>query len=128
MQKNINETKSIKDTTKIVSFQEVENFDIFFDKFQKDSIFQKDRIIFPLKYFTYDTKTDSFSEEFINKKEWKYFDFSKLPENYLRKIIKISDDEFKYNIQIEDTGVYVDYIFKIHNGKWYLVEVNDKST
>lgn len=128
MQKNTNEAKGIKDAINIILFQNGENFDIFFNEFQKDSIFQKDRIIFPLKCLQYDTENDSFSEMFINKKEWKYIDFSKLPENYLKKIIKISDDEFIYNIQIEDTGVSVNYIFENNNGKWYLVEIKDEST
>lgn len=128
IQKNTNEAKGIKDAINIILFQNGENFDIFFNEFQKDSIFQKDRIIFPLKCLQYDTENDSFSEMFINKKEWKYIDFSKLPENYLKKIIKISDDEFIYNIQIEDTGVSVNYIFENNNGKWYLVEIKDEST
>ena len=128
IQKNTNETKSIKNTVNIISFQEEENFNIFLNKFQKDSIFQKERIIFPLKCLSYDTENDSFSEMYINKNEWKYIDFSKLPENYLKKIIKISDDEINYNFQIEDTGVSVNYIFKIYNSKWYLVEIKDEST
>jgi len=128
IQKNTNETKSIKNTANIISFQEEENFDIFLNKFQKDSIFQKERIIFPLKCLSYDTENDSFNEMYINKNEWKYIDFSKLPENYLKKIIKISDDEINYNIQIEDTGVSVNYIFKIYNSKWYLVKIKDEST
>ena len=128
IQNNTNETKSIKNTANIISFQEEENFNIFLNKFQKDSIFQKERIIFPLKCLSYDTENDSFSEIYINKNEWKYIDFSKLPENYLKKIIKISDDEINYNFQIEDTGVSVNYIFKIYNSKWYLVEIKDEST
>lgn len=128
IQNNTNETKSIKNTVNIISFQEEENFNIFLNKSQKDSIFQKERIIFPLKCLSYDTENDSFSEMYINKNEWKYIDFSKLPENYLKKIIKISDDEINYNFQIEDTGVSVNYIFKIYNSKWYLVEIKDEST
>jgi len=126
--KNTAETNSFKDTTNLVLRQEKENSDIFFDRFQKDSVFQKDRIIFPLKNILYNTDTESFDEKMINEKEWRFMDFLNLPENYLKKITKLSDDEFNYNIQIEDTGVSVNYIFKIHNDKWYLVEIKDEST
>lgn len=126
--KSTTETNSFKDTTNLILKQEKENFDIFFNQFQRDSVFQKDRIIFPLKNLSYNTDTESFNERLINEKEWKFTDFSKLPESYLKRVTKLSNDEYNYNIQIEDTGVSVNYIFKIHNNKWHLVEIKDEST
>jgi hypothetical protein len=122
------EIKRFEDTTFLVRTQEREDFDIFINRFQKDSIFQKERIIFPLKNLLYNTDTESFDERTINKKEWKFMNFQNLPENYIKNITKLNNNEFNYNIQIEDTGVSVNYIFKIHNDKWYLVEIKDEST
>lgn len=122
------EVNSLKNTTSLAKTQESEDFNIFFTRFQKDSVFQKDRIIFPLKNLLYNTEKASFDEKMINEKEWRFMNFSNLPENYLGNITKSNNDEFNYNIQIEDTGVSVNYIFKIHNNKWYLVEIKDEST
>ncbi|WP_243348929.1 hypothetical protein [Parabacteroides sp. FAFU027] len=122
------EIKHLEDTTSLARTEKKEGFDVFFNRFQKDSVFQKDRIVFPLKNLSYNTETNSFDEKMINKKEWTFTDFSKLPKKYLKSITKLSDDEFDYNIQIEDTGVSVMYIFKIYNDKWYLVVIKDEST
>ena len=122
------EIKHFEDTTSLARTQEREDFDIFLNRFQKDSIFQKERIIFPLKNLLYNTDTESFDERTINEKEWKFMNFQNLPENYIKNITKLNNNEFNYNIQIEDTGVSVNYIFKIHNDKWYLVEIKDEST
>lgn len=122
------EVNQFEDTTSLTKTQESEDFNIFLAQFQKDSVFQKDRIIFPLKNLLYNTDTESFDEKMINEKEWRFMNFPNLPENYLENITKSNNDEFNYNIQIEDTGVSVNYIFKIHNDKWYLVEIKDEST
>lgn len=122
------EANRFEDTISLAKTQESEDFNIFLTRFQKDSVFQKDRIIFPLKNLLYNTDTGSFEEKMINEKEWQFMNFSNLPENYLENITKSNNEEFNYNIQIEDTGVSVNYIFKIHNNRWYLVEIRDEST
>lgn len=121
-------TNNVKDTTNVVVRQEKENFDIFFDQFRRDSVFQNDRIIFPLINLLLNTDTMLYEERLLNQKEWGFVDLTKLPKNYLERITKLSDDEYIYNIQIEDTGVYVNYIFKIYNNKWFLVKIKDHST
>lgn len=32
------------------------------------------------------------------------------------------------NVTMEDTGVYVDYVFERQSGKWTLIKIADKST
>ncbi len=120
--------KRFVDTTSLARTQNREDFDIFLNRFQNDSIFQKERIIFPLKNTSYNTDTEHFYEIMIYEKEWQFMNLSNLPKNYIKNITKLNDNEFNYNIQIEDTGVNVNYIFKIHNDKWYLVDIKDEST
>jgi hypothetical protein len=132
-------SKSSKDTTSlIVEIQEKEDFQSFLMNFQHDSVFQINRVEFPIKYYIYESGSymddsgnviDLYNREvIINKEDWTFMDFISLPVNYLKNIDKISDDEYQYNIQIEDTGVSVNYIFKLINNKWYLVEIKDEST
>ena len=128
-QAKIEISKSSKDTTSLIAeVQAIENFQSFLMNFQKDSVFQCERIIFPLKNSLYNTETNSFDENTIKQNDWTFMDFVNLPVNYLKNIEKINDDEYQYNIQIEDTGVSVNYIFKLINDKWYLVEIKDEST
>lgn len=105
-----------------------EDFHIFIDQFQSDSVFQKERIVFPLKNLLYNTDSGLFDEKVIEMNEWEFMDFQTLPKNYLKSITQLNVEEFTYNIQIVDTGVSVNYIFKIHEEKWYLIEIRDEST
>lgn len=105
-----------------------EDFYVFIDQFQSDSVFQKERIVFPLKNLIYNTESERFDETVIDSIDWGFMDFLKLPNSYLKSFLKSSVDEIIYNIQIEETGVSVNYIFKIYNQKWYLIEIKDEST
>lgn len=107
--------------------QEKVNFDIFFEQFQKDSLFQLDRISFPLKKEFYNTDKEFFDKMLIKKEEWAYTDFSLLSREYLKELTRLSENKYSYNIQIVDTGISVNYIFEIQDGKWYLVEIQDES-
>ena len=101
----------------------------FFNRFCADSNFQYSRVIFPVKCTT---KMDAYDEpdieETIEKKNWKYSNFLNLPTNYLIEIERVNETTFKLNLQIEDTGVYVDYLFELIDCKWYLVKIIDAST
>ena len=101
----------------------------FFNRFCADSNFQYSRVIFPVKCTV---KMDAYDEpdieETIEKKNWKYSNFLNLPTNYLIEIERVNETTFKLNLQIEDTGVYVDYLFELIDCKWYLVKIIDAST
>lgn len=123
------EPENVKEKPMFVSDQKDEDFNIFIKQFQNDSVFQNSRIVFPLRTLSYNTDTENWEEKLINNnREWGFMNFSKLPNNYLRIINKKTDTEVAYNIQIIDTGVSVDYCFKIKDGKWYLIEIKDEST
>ncbi|MBP4140407.1 hypothetical protein J3S90_01150 [Flavobacterium sp. P4023] len=105
-----------------------ENFDIFFDRFNNDSVFQISRIIFPLNNEIYDFESDKFFKEKIKQENWKYFNFATLSKKYITTLDKIKEDEVKLNIQIVDTGVNIDYFFTFKSNKWVLVKIIDQST
>lgn len=128
-------SESSKETTCLtVEVNEKEDFDVFFSKFQQDSIFQINRIEFPIKYHIYESGSyidDSENvidlqnrEVIINKNEWNYQNI----DEYIKIISKISENEYHIELQIEDTGVSVNYVFKIKNNEWFLVEIVDEST
>jgi hypothetical protein len=128
----VTEIKS-SETTALATVQKQENFDVFFNKFQKDSIFQIDRIDFPLKCYIYESGSymddegnvvDLDNSEIVFEKEnWNYQIFV----GYKNFISKITDSEYNLELQIEDTGVSINYIFRLYNDFWYLVEIKDES-
>ena len=101
----------------------------FFNRFCADSNFQYSRVIFPVKCTV---KMDAYDEpdieEIIEKKNWKYTNFLNLQTNRLIEIERVNKTTFKLNLQIEDTGVYVDYLFELIDCKWYLVKIINAST
>ena len=131
--KNQTETNSFKDTTKLVLRQKKENFNTFFNRFQEDSVFQIKRIEFPIKYYIHES--GSYMDDsgnivdlsdrvvIVNKNEWKYQNFNE----YEKIISEINGNEYNVELQIVDTGVSINYIFKIYNDKWYLIEIKDES-
>ncbi len=110
-----------------------EDFQSFLTKFQQDSIFQIERIEFPLTVSIYesgsymdhsDNVIDLQSRNvIISKREWKYQNFSA----FIKLFSEINENECKMELQIEDTGVSVNYIFRNNNNKWYLVKIVDES-
>ena len=102
-----------------------EDFTIFFERFSSEEKFQISRIQFPVKSKILNTDTGKFEVKILSKSEWFYTYFS--DSKYLKSFHQQGSEE-KVNIQVEDTGVSVDYIFQLANGKWYLIEIVDEST
>lgn len=101
-----------------------ENFDIFFENFNNDSVFQLSRIQFPLKL-----KSNEGEDSFIKKGEWRY---TKLVENNRAKTIirkeVIGNSEIRIDYMVEDTGVLVSHTFHLIDKQWILTNIEDHST
>lgn len=108
---------------------QAESFDNFFEKFSADSVFQKSRIKFPLVSQTYDIDSDKDVMSTVEATKWEFFNIKQLKQEK-RYIFKISREKEQYivNVTMEDTGVYVDYIFEQQSGKWTLTKIADQST
>ena len=106
---------------------QVENFDIFFEKFSSDSLFQRSRIKFPLSIETYDIDVDSNIKSTINAGKWEFFNIKGLDSNYIITPGKEKDQNI-INLQKKETGISVDYIFQKRGDKWIMVKIIDQST
>ncbi|UOY08524.1 DUF4348 domain-containing protein [Muricauda sp. SCSIO 64092] len=112
-----------------------QTFDAFFERFAKDSIFQKNRVKYPMKWFYYEDVTDEKPTlELVENGSFDYVDFTKDKEAF-------NNEYDKYEIEIEkeennnlykllgiDNGIHVTYKFSLIDGCWYLVEILDEST
>jgi hypothetical protein len=119
--------KVVLENKKTLKIFEKEGFDEFFIKFNKDSIFQASRIVFPLKNDIYDSDSNECNHKHIKKAEWKYFNSLSLSKEYIRNINK-KKEETILNIQAVDTGINVDYVFILVKEQWFLIKIVDSST
>lgn len=108
---------------------QAESFDNFFEKFSADPVFQKSRIKFPLVSQVYDIEADKDVMSTIEASKWEFFNIKQLKQDK-KYILKVSREKQQYvvNFKVEDTGVYVDYIFERQSGKWTLIKIADQST
>lgn len=106
-----------------------EDFDNFFWGFMTDSIFQLERIKFPLKYITWkDDLGGEIDTLEINKVDYKYNSFyinfaserTQVYDNYELKL-QPTNERLIHWYGVE-TGGDSKYYFKGFNGKWYLIK------
>ena len=112
------------------------DFDVFFQEFSKDFIFQKNHIKFPLSVAYY---ADEYHEELIvetieTKSDFKYIDFTDDVNAMQTETDKFTTEKVKAKTRATykrlgyDNGIMVSYKFEIINGCWTMVEVIDEST
>ena len=102
-----------------------EDFNAFFEKFKKDSVFQKQRVVFPLKVRVFNIDNLKTEE---NSLEEKNYEFLKIDENEVSIEKKISKDSVKIILKGKDNGIYIETQFLKDNGIWKLETYNDQST
>ena len=102
-----------------------EDFNTFFEKFKKDSVFQKQRVVFPLKVRVFNIDNLKTEE---NSLEEKNYEFLKIDENEVSIEKKISKDSVKIILKGKDNGIYIETQFLKDKGIWKLESYNDQST
>ncbi|RKR84769.1 uncharacterized protein DUF4348 [Mucilaginibacter gracilis] len=101
------------------------NFETFYKHFERDSVFQLSRIIFPVKLtITYDDDTHTI--KLIKKADWKYFNtLDSKAEKYIVQTKHLNSTQYKTIINIEDTGYDMEYRFINKGSKWWLAGIED---
>ena len=110
-------------------------FEKFFDKFSRDSIFQKKRIRFPLKEsYVVDMESSEMQTDMINSPEYSYRNFrldkeakNKKYGKYTVDIEKVNDTIVNYKHKGIDNGIYRVYIFEQIKACWHLTEILNRS-
>ena len=104
-------------------FDKEGNFD--FEKFKKDSVFQKQRVVFPLKVRIFNIDNLKTEENSLEEKD---YEFLKIDENEVSIEKKISKDSVKIILKGKDNGIYIETQFLKDKGIWKLESYNDQST
>ena len=102
-----------------------DDFNTFFEKFKKDSVFQKQRVVFPLKVRIFNIDNLKTEENSLEEKD---YEFLKIDENEVSVEKKISKDSVKIILKGKDNGIYIETQFLKDNGIWKLETYNDQST
>ena len=133
---NCNENKKNNEVRKFQIEQKCNmTFETFFDKFSRDSIFQKKRIRFPLKEsYVIDLESSKMQIDIIYSSEYSFrnFKLDKEAKNkeygkYTVDIEKVNDTIVNYKHKGIDNGIYRIFIFKQIKACWHLTEILDKS-
>ena len=103
----------------------VEDFNAFFEKFKKDSVFQKQRVVFPLKVRVFNIDNLKTEE---NSLEEENYELLRIDENEVSMEKKISKDSVKIILKGKDNGIYIETQFLKDKGIWKLESYNDQST
>jgi hypothetical protein len=110
------------------------DFDVFFEKFSLDSVFQKEHIKFPLKRSHLDNDYQDFVSEDVTESEYHFMDFAShkngMKQEYDKYTVEITEgkDTVAYFMKGYDNSIMINITFSFFDGCWYLVEIEDAST
>lgn len=135
------ETKTTKENVALNTFQDtektnlstIEDFNDFFYKFRNDSVFQLNRVKFPLKF---EGLSDDYTKEEIadiKKSDWHFHQFFSNEEYYVEISRTTTVKEPETGTRLVsfngiENGIYVSYEFKLIDTKWVLIKWIDRST
>lgn len=119
-----------------------ENFEAFLKDFSRDSIFQINRVKFPLKVKEIDLESmeeinenkSGFKERTILKSQYTKLDFTYQKDALTRELDRYSQKNILKNnimtVEIRgiDNGLYSDFYFEKIDGKWFLKSWKEQST
>jgi hypothetical protein len=104
----------------------IEDFEVFNKRFHTDTLFQMERIKFPLE----GGYADGFERGEWTKDNWEYFEnpipAKDLPKDYKQKVTH-SDTLVTESIWIDNSGFSTERHFKLINDKWFLVYYLDQN-
>ncbi len=103
-----------------------EDFDEFFLKFHSDSMFQMNRIIFPLEGFRSEGEEID-SAFYWNKEDWVLHENTHIDTTIFTEEKVVSETEIIHKVYIKDSGFYIERVFNLINCKWYLVYYEERS-
>lgn len=110
------------------------DFNMFIEKFSKDSAFQLNRTKFPLRIKQYDIDNDKDTILYEQRSAFEMKDFRKKRSDGIydqwKQEIVFDENDTKAKIEIRGTynGIMVDYYFEKKDGMWILMNIDDAST
>lgn len=122
-----------EDSWKLYEDPDGEQFEVFFEKFKLDSVFQLERVSFPFLSESLDTDSDKYIVSHVQKDNWTFADFNYDGSIATRGLdaytqeAKVKRDKAVIEIRGIDNGIWLDYTFEKHDDKWLLISEKDSS-
>lgn len=111
-----------------------QDFLTFLEQFGSDSLFQSKHIKYPLPYYYYSDDSDELISKSIDRRDWKFIDFSddglgrNLSENAFDVDIEKRDSmNVTYSLRGIDNGIMISYDFTVLDGQWTLIKMTNAS-
>jgi hypothetical protein len=110
------------------------SFELFLDRINKDCIYQKENVKFPLQEISLtDWENDIYDTTYTNKEEYECLRFTSPQSNIIEgkvllNFIQKSDTEEIILLGVEDTGIRMQFFFVYRNNTWMLIKILDEST
>lgn len=123
---------SIENLAKTKNLRVDDNFELFLNVFSEDSIFQINRIVFPVKGKVLELGEGSEYVEIITERNnHSHMDFrtrrKENPDGYTISS-KVSNSAATVEVRGIDNGIIIDYYFEKRDGKWMFISYTDSST
>jgi hypothetical protein len=116
---------ALKQSTKPTKKASSENFDKFYLRFHSDSLFQMQRVKFPMQGYTIDSTGKQLA---WTKQNWLIhrMGIQEVDTSIYKTSVKKDPGLYEENIFIEGGGFRVKRLFKQEKGKWYLILFEDE--
>jgi hypothetical protein len=103
----------------------IEDFDKFYNRFHKDTLFQVSRIKFPLGgMFVDGFKETQWTKKNLPTMKSKIYDIDTMQ---YKISFKKTEKTFTQKVWVEDSGFSTEFRFEVINNKWYLVYILDQN-
>ena len=113
-------------TKQEISKDSIENFDVFYDKFHKDSLFQISRLNFPLKGGPdNEDGQDEWTKENWSILKTKIYD---VDTSIYKVFYEKHEKSFTEKVWLKNSGFSFEYKYELIDNKWFLVsafEINN---
>lgn len=118
-----------EDHKSVNNYQEnSENFNEFYSKFHSDSLFQVERITFPLKGYKRTTDDDPEKIDSVyywQKNTWEMHKNITIDSSVFKEEKVVNNNLIIHRVSIPNSGFLIERHFQLINGKWYLIYYKD---
>lgn len=111
----------------LYDFSNNETFESFVQKFSLDTLFQVNRIEFPLNTIQLNEDFEEI-EIWVEEKDWRRVVFEETEDYSMTAFTNRDGEEGYVNFKGIENGIAISFTFQLNGGEWYLVKMADRTT
>lgn len=103
---------------------QIHDFEKFFSRIKSDSLYQRERVKYPLSVLWVGFQEND-TIVYVHKHEYSNISYDE--PHFYNSIFSPNENTIIVNLQMEGSGVSIDYFYKEDGESWYLDHVKDSS-